>query len=592
MKLQSSRPIWTRPTLTSRLDLLTESLRKWRLRTMRGRLLVGFGVPFAALLAIGFESVHTLGHVHDDMRATVDSSASLTATLFKHHDATLRYIAAAQAALLDDRVDRVSQAESFSTAADSLRRELLRASALDTDDRRALEQLGALQGRIEVRFAVARAFRDVRQQERTGQQATLAAATLDSLFIQTNHLRAAHERRSSDALARVQRSITARRAMLVAMILLGLGTALVFGIWTWGAITRPLDRITTAAASLGEGDLRVRVPTTGLDDEYLVLATTFGRMGEKLRAVIDEIQRQASEIARAADSLTSAAEQAASSTGQISQAMSGVARDAESQRRHFASSEGVLAEVGTSARTLMEIASKSRELGGSIRSTSSQARGGIIQALDVLDRARVVIDDSKREIGALELAFAEVVRFTRAIQAVADQTNLLALNAAIEAARAGEHGRGFAVVAEEVRTLAEESGRAADEVNAIVITMRERIGSTSKAFAQGIHELGDVGSVSRAAIAALDAVDGAVTGVNEVSTSVGAAATQHSSAVSQLVSSLGAAGSQVDTQASTSQEAAAAAQQTAATAEEVAATAQQLATNASRLDALVVGFKV
>jgi methyl-accepting chemotaxis protein len=251
----------------------------------------------------------------------------------------------------------------------------------------------------------------------------------------------------------------------------------------------------------------------------------------------------------------------------------------------------VLEDVGTSAHSLNDVAARSRELGESIRATSLRTRAGILQALDVLERAKSVIDGSKGEVDGLELTFAEVVRFTSAIQAVADQTNLLALNAAIEAARAGEHGRGFAVVAEEVRKLAEESGQAADEVNAIVLAMRARIAGTAKAFAQGIHELGDVGSVSRAAVAALEAVDDAVAGVNQVAASVNAAAASHASAVTQLVESLTAAGAQAETQASSSQEAAAAAEETAASAEQVAATAQQLATNASRLETLVVGFK-
>jgi methyl-accepting chemotaxis protein len=583
------RPIWGREQ--TGLQRVAFAVRRWRLRTIRGRLLVGFSAPLVALVACGMLSIFAIQRLYRDMGSAVSAASKISTLLFEGYDLTLRYVATAQSTILDSRPERVAQAESLSVAADSLRRALLRSDGLDIDDRRALEQLGAMQGRIEVHFNVARAYRDVGKPAAAARQSMLATAMLDSLFAEARHLTTVQDERAAESLKSIRRSMMARRAVLFAVLILGFAAAVLFGIWTWRAIALPLDRLTMAATALGEGDLRVSVPVAGLDEEYRVLATTFSRMTERLRRVVDDIQREAGEIARAAESLNSAAEQAASSTGEISSAMAGVAREAETQRRHLVASENVLGDVGTSAHSLNDVAARSRELGESIRSTSLKTRAGILHALEVLDRAKLVIDGSKGEVNGLELAFAEVVRFTSAIQAVADQTNLLALNAAIEAARAGEHGRGFAVVAEEVRKLAEESGRAADEVNGIVIAMRSRIAGTAKAFSQGIHELGDVGSVSRSAVAALGAVDDAVSGVNQVASSVSAAAASHAEAVAQLVASLTAAGAQAETQASSSQQAAAAAEETAATAEQVAATAQQLATNASRLETLVVGLK-
>lgn len=92
--------------------------------------------------------------------------------------------------------------------------------------------------------------------------------------------------------------------------------------------------------------------------------------------------------------------------------------------------------------------------------------------------AQELASTSQETAEIAQIAYREVENITQIlniIRRVAQQTNLLGLNAAIEAARVGEHGRGFSVVAEEVRKLADESNRSAQNINGLLSKFRSSV---------------------------------------------------------------------------------------------------------------------
>lgn len=99
------------------------------------------------------------------------------------------------------------------------------------------------------------------------------------------------------------------------------------------------------------------------------------------------------------------------------------------------------------------------------------------ESVDIASKAGVTLSQGNAKMQELKTAIGEISRCSEqigtiigTIEDIASQTNLLSLNAAIEAARAGEAGKGFAVVAEQVKSLAEESAKAAGKTTKLIET--------------------------------------------------------------------------------------------------------------------------
>jgi methyl-accepting chemotaxis protein len=561
--------------------------------TLRGRLLVGLGslaIAFTVALTL---AVYSLSAVQRDLRARVQEVTALGDRLFRMHDATLRLVSRAQSEVTIRRGGgAAADFESLSLLADSLRRLTVSDPTLETAERAVFEQIGQLQGRIEVRLAVARAWRDVGRPDDAYRQAGLAIASLDTLLAHFETVQRAQEARTTSTLDRVHEQASRRRLTVVGIALLALAIASFFGVLLWRAVTGPVERLALAARALGQGDLRATLDADGMDREFQDLTRSFNRTTARLRAMVVRIQSEAEHVTSAASSLTSASDQTAQSVGSISETIADIARDAQEQRRELERSASTVGGVSETAAALGVGVERSRALGAEILGTATRVRAEIGGALGTLERAQRVIGGSARTVEELAGLSDAMRNFVAVISRIADQTNLLALNAAIEAARAGYAGRGFAIVAEEVRSLAEHSERAAADATNAVNRMSAQVQSAVSSFAQGVEGLGDVSSVSKSAAAALAAIESAVGGVEEVTVTVGGAARDNEVVVRELVGQFRAAGRRVDAQAAASEAVAAAAQETAASTEEVAATAHELADSAARLQALVRDFRV
>jgi methyl-accepting chemotaxis protein len=290
-------------------------------------------------------------------------------------------------------------------------------------------------------------------------------------------------------------------------------------------VAAPINRLTAMMVRVEqESDLNLRIPVDG-KDEIARAAGAFNTMMERFADIVRQVGGATRNLSQVAGHLVSV----------TTRTQAGVDKQLGDTEQLAATLTQLASSVQEVARNTQEAAAAARQADGEAKEgaeTATSALGAISAMSEQLEQAVKVIkrlDTDSRDIG----------RVIGLIREIAEQTNLLALNAAIEAARAGEQGRGFAVVADEVRTLAQRTQSATEEIESIIVKVQGRAQEAVGAI-QTAEEKTDssVKSVEESATA-LATISGSVGVITRMNAQIAASSMGQSNAADSINQKLG-----------------------------------------------------
>ncbi len=276
------------------------------------------------------------------------------------------------------------------------------------------------------------------------------------------------------------------------------------------AILRLLDEM----GDLADGDLTVSATVT---------ENITGAIADSVNFTIDELRNLVTQINTTTLQVASAAQETQATALHLTDASDHQAQQITEVSTAITDMAGSIEQVSQNASQSSDVATQSVNL-------AAQGNEAVKKAISGMDTIREQIQETSKRLKRLGESSQQIGDIVELINDIAEQTNILSLNAAIQATMAGEAGRGFAVVADEVQRLAERSGSATKQIDALVKTIQSDTNEAISSMERSTTEVVTGAKLSQDAGASLEQIEAVSHRLADLINNISDAAKQQASA--------------------------------------------------------------